>query len=303
MRASFLVVTLGVLFSLFTGCGKELSEENGNLPGVPNQVMGDFRAKIDGVQWVANTAAAAARQNGIINLTGLSSQGKMLTITLTDSGAKTYTLNQASLNAAAHVDSTEADRNSYTTNQSNLDSLAGGSVTISQIDTVNKTISGYFSFRVYRLTDDKTKNFTEGVFTNLSYQTSMPPGQASDSFSVKVDNVNWQSESLIAIRAGGKINITSTSAGNTKNIGLSINENITVGSSYTWSFLDNIALYNPTTTPPPTPYSGEGGNLTILEHNTTTHRIRGTFNFEAKPFPIPTPPFVNFTNGYFSVVY
>ncbi len=299
------LLILSIFMGLLTGCGKELSEENGNLPGNtgPGQVTGDFRAKINGEQWVANKAAAAARISGLINLTGLSTQGRLLTITLTDSGAKTYTLDENSINFAAYVDSTETNRDNYSTIQSDVDSLAGGTVTISRLDTVNKTISGTFTFKVYRQQDNKKKSFTEGVFTNLSYSTTMPPANTSDTFRVKVNNVAWVSASIFAIKANGKININSTDAGNTKNIGLSINETITPGNAYTWSILDNIAVYNPVTTMPPTPYSGSGGNLTILEHNTTTKRIRGTFNFVAKTFPIPVPPDINFTEGYFSIKY
>lgn len=303
MKSLNLLLIFAVLISLFIGCGKELSEENGNQPGAPGQVTGDFRAKINGEQWVANKVANASRMSGFISLGGLSTQGRLLTITLTDSGAKTYTLNSNSLNFAAYVDSTETNTNSYTTNQSDQDSLAGGTLTISRIDTVNKTISGTFAFKVYRLQDNKKKIFTEGIFTNLSYGTVMPPGSDRDTFRVKLNDVAWTSASLTVINSFGMINISSTDAGNTKNVGLSLSETITVGNSYTWGMFDNIAVYNPTTTIPATPYNGNGGNLTILEHNTTTHRIRGTFNFVAKTFPIPIPPDINFTEGYFSVKY
>lgn len=304
MKSSQLLLIFSVFAGLLLSCGKELSQENGNLPGgTTGQVSGDFRAKINGEQWVANKISGAARINGLINLSGLSTQGKQLTITLKDSGARVYRLNANSLHFGAFVDSTETNRNSYTTNQSDQDSLAGGTVTITRIDEVNKTISGTFAFKVYRVMDGKKKTFTEGSFSNISYATTLPPASSSDTFRVKINNVAWNCTTLFIIKTSGKINISSTDAGNTKNIGLSINETITVGNSYTWSILDNVAVYNPTTTMPPTPYSGSGGNLTILEHNLTTHRIRGTFNFVANTFPIPTPPAVNFTEGYFSVKY
>lgn len=311
MKSSNLLIILSVFAGLLLGCGKELSEENGNTPGTPGgpgggtgQVSGDFRAKINGEQWIANKAAGAQRMNGLISLMGLNTQGRQVIITVSDSGAKTYTLNSNALGYGAFVDSTDANRNAFTTNQSDQDSLAGGTVTITRIDEVNKTISGTFAFKVYRMQDGKKKTFTEGRFSNISYGTTLPPANTSDTFRVKLDGTAWVGASLTIINTFGKINLTSSDASNTKNVGLSINEAITVGNNYTWSnFGDNMAIYNAVVSNPPVTYMGNGGNLTILEHNTTTRRLRGTFNFVANTFPTPTPPSKTFTEGYFSVKY
>ena len=316
MKSSNLLLIFSLFVGLLLGCSKEFSEENGNLPGMvgtpgnpgnpgnPGQVTGDFRAKINGEQWVANKVAGASRMNGFISLTGLSSQGKQLVITLTDSGAKTYKLNANAMNFAAYVDSTDANRNPYTTVESDQDSLAGGTLTITSIDDVNKKISGTFSFRVYRSQDGKKANFTEGKFTNISYGTTLPPASAKDTFRVKLNGNALVGSSIIVINTFGKINITFSDAGNTKNVSLSLDEAVTVGNAYTWSgFGDYMSIYNEGVTNPPVTYLGDGGNLTILEHNTTTKRIRGTFNFVANIFPIPVPPAKTFTEGYFSVKY
>lgn len=316
MKSSKLLLLLSLFASLFVGCSKEFSEENGNLPGSTGtpgtpgtpgnqgQVTGDFRAKINGEQWIANRVAGASRMNGLISLTGISTQGRQLVITLTDSGARTYRLNSNALNFAAYVDSTDTNRTPFTTVESNQDSLAGGTLTITNLDEVNKRISGTFIFKVYRTQDGKKKSFTEGKFTNLSYGTTLPPANSNDTFRVKLGGVPFVGSSIIVINTFGKINVTYSDANNTKNVSLSINEAITVGNAYTWSgFGDNMAIYNEGLVNPPVTYLGAGGNLTILEHNTTTKRIRGTFNFVANTFPTPTPPAKTFTEGYFSVKY
>src|SRR5688572_30619438 len=62
------------------------SEDGFDLnPPNNNPVTGDLRCKINGVQWVANKAAIAHRMAGVINITGLSTDKKLITITLTDS--------------------------------------------------------------------------------------------------------------------------------------------------------------------------------------------------------------------------
>ncbi|MEP6952031.1 MAG: hypothetical protein ABI863_22265 [Ginsengibacter sp.] len=43
------------------------------------------------------------------------------------------------------------------------------------------------------------------------------------------------------------------------------------------------------------------GTLTILEHNITTKRIRGNFNFHASE--VPGTKVSELTEGYFSVIY
>jgi hypothetical protein len=59
-----------------------------------------------------------------------------------------------------------------------------------------------------------------------------------------------------------------------------------------------IGLYNPNTT---TTLASTSGTLTIFEHNKSTKRIRGNFNFVAEP--VLGGASVPLTEGYFSVKY
>ncbi len=110
---------------LLAACSKEISLETGNVVDPTNPVTplpavaGEIKAKLNGSQWVANRAAGAARMQGLINITGTSSDKKILTITLTDSGVHRYILSDATINAAALLDSSEADPITYATNQGN----------------------------------------------------------------------------------------------------------------------------------------------------------------------------------------
>src|SRR4030095_52365 len=94
-----LVALMGVV--TFNSCQKEVDPSIlGNTNNPPP--AGNFRAKIDGVQWVANSAACASRMLGFINITGRSTDKKYLSITLKDSGVHNYTLDQNSFNAASY---------------------------------------------------------------------------------------------------------------------------------------------------------------------------------------------------------
>ena len=62
--------------------------------------------------------------------------------------------------------------------------------------------------------------------------------------------------------------------------------------------LDYFGLYMDGTTS----FGSESGTLKILEHNTTSKRIRGTFDFEAQE-PTNASSTAKLTEGYFSIQY
>ncbi|MDB5203187.1 MAG: hypothetical protein JWQ27_2596 [Ferruginibacter sp.] len=293
-----------------TACQKELSQENGGGGAVAG-LTGDFRAKIDGVQWVANQSSGAIRNGGYIMINGQSTDGKVLVIQVVDSGVHAYTLDEFGDNGAAYVLTPNGSSFGFTSNASGDTSLAGGKVSITSIDTTNKKMSGTFKFRVLRDIDTVSHAFTEGSFTNISYTTSngIPPGNPTDTFRVKLNGVDWVNYNATGIYTNllGQTNISiisSYDANTDKNIGLDMSGTIVPG-SYSFSAIpfpgDPSALYDNGATPD-TSYSADGGNLTILEHNTTTKRIRGTFNFIATPVSGGGTP-ITFTAGYFSVKY
>src|SRR3979411_83577 len=96
--ALFCLLLMG-LFS-FNACQKELTDPNGT--GVIGGT-GDFRAKINGVQWVASVSGAS-KMSGVISVFGAGG-GKQIAITLQDSGVHHYTLSLVSLQAGALTDS------------------------------------------------------------------------------------------------------------------------------------------------------------------------------------------------------
>lgn len=305
-QSTRLLMCLLMAFSIIS-CQKEVSEETLN-GGSSNGVKGVLKMKIDGVQWVADQVATASIMNGYINITGVSKDKKYFTITLLDDEVKTYTVNPVvAEGVGALSDSAEFNTNSYATVQGDDPALAGGTVTVSKIDETKKTISGTFQFKLYREEDGGQKVITEGIFEDLTYETTLPPASSTDTFTVKIDGADWKAESIFStyVALTSQITIVANNAGATKSVGLTMPADITAaGSPYTLDFwgLTYIGLYN--TTNPSLSLASESGNLTILEHNTTTKRIRGNFDFKASEIVPSTPPKVaNLTSGYFSVKY
>lgn len=289
---------------IFESCQKEIDWST----GTPDAVTGDFRAKIDGIQWVANSAAGAYRIGGLISISGRSSDKKYLTITLTDSGVHRYTLDDMSFNAASYIDSNLANPINFTTNQGVNPGDAGGTLEITSIDTVKKKISGTFSFKVFRQSDGLQRTMTQGSFTNLSYAITLPPTSGTDTFNVKIAGTLWTPPTVVAVKTPSmppltsQIVITGTDATGSKAVGLFMPSDIIPG-NYTLDFFGGtyIGQYNPDSNPSNSQAS-TSGTLTILSHNTTTRRIRGNFNFHAETI-LPPIQTTELTEGFFSVTY
>ncbi len=86
----------------------------------------------------------------------------------------TYPLNQTSASLAAYADIDSSDVYAFSTNQGSDTSQAGGTVTVTEIDPVGKTISGTFSFKAFRDIDSRQKTITNGVFTKIPFVTALP---------------------------------------------------------------------------------------------------------------------------------
>jgi len=308
MRKVFLyglMVLTGVI--VFSSCQKEVDPSIIANPTPPG-ATGNLKAKIDGTQWVANSAEGASRMLGYISILGRSTDRKYLQIALMDSGVHNYTLDNMSMNAASYIDSSLSNAVNFTTNQGIGPGDAGGFVNITAIDVANKRISGTFAFRVFRQMDGAQRTLTEGSFTNLPYTTTLPPGNATDTFKVKIAGTLWVPPTVFASKTPAappllpQIAITGTSADGTKSVGMFIPADITPG-NYTFDLFGGIylGLYNPDVDPNHS-QGAMSGTLTILSHNTTTRRIRGNFSFHAEAL-LNASLNTELTEGYFSVTY
>lgn len=293
------------LLVVLVSCQKEYTAEiSTQNPGSAN-TPGSFKAKINSVQWTADKSVGAVfttAGNGLprlINISGLSNDKKIVIITLVDSGVHRYTMDNNSWQYSAYLDSTLPVVNPYTTVL--VDDEIAGTVDITSIDTVAKTISGTFSFKALRDMDATAINITEGSFTNIPYLAGaiLPPSIATDTFRVKINDSLFTPYSISgnAIAFNHTIMAQGSDSAALKTVAITLPDNITAG-SYSMDSFDYYGLYN----------NGESslgsvsGTLKILEHNTATKRIRGNFDFKAEN-PIDPTIAASLTEGYFSVKY
>jgi hypothetical protein len=169
-----------------------------------------------------------------------------------------------------------------------------GSVTITSINTLDKTISGTFSFIGY-WSDSSVTNilpipFTNGVFTNLPYSTVSP---SNDTFYAKVDGNEFVDTTINVVSVNNIIGIGATNA-NGDVITVGITDNLTAGSyTITGNVATDVVQGNIKINPNTTATQATAGTVTILSKTAT--RISGTFSFTAQPNQI--------TDGAFDVEY
>ena len=279
----------------FTSCENEPIDSSINLDDFQTPVNGAFVFKADfsGETW-NGTAAQAVVSGNLISIGATRADGSTFSILVGSSNPGTYPANN---NILAYTP-VGSDFGYWSVNTANP-SENTGSITISTIDTVNKTISGTFTYKGYWSDADNTSiipvQFTNGVFTNVPYITQV---QTGDTFFAKVNGTEFAEVDILTITT--TIGTQEFISVGTQNASLdamtvSVKSNLTAG---TYPITGNTAtdvvqaIYNFNNTD----YIAVSGSITITSK--TTDNIKGTFSFGTNG----TPPFV-ITEGAFDVSY
>ena len=283
----------------FASCKKETSIESGGT------ASGNFTATIDGAQWAAaGTKEAASILGGVITITGISADNREINLSIADSVAGTYALSQTSASLAAYADIDSLGIYAFSTNQGKDTSQAGGTVTVTQIDSIGKTITGTFSFKAWRDIDGRQKNITNGVFTRIPYVTSLPSTSAKDTLQASIDSKAFTAVNIQAATTSGQMTIIASSSDGTQTIGLLIPAGVTPGTyalgAANPSYLGAYTLISGSSS---TGFVSTTGSITITANNTSTSRIKGTFQFTAADPTGTNTGTHSITSGTFSVYY
>jgi hypothetical protein len=294
LRLRSLLFTLALL--TFIACNKEISKEGNNSIGAG---AGDFYATIGGKLWNADSLQLVLVSSAGVSINGLSRTGDQISILLPQFKVGTYTLGAQSSSYALYANVLNSNANVYVSNAGS----AGGTVTISSIDTVNRVVSGSFDFTLTNPADNSTETVAKGVFDYVPYTAGIvgvvpPPGATKDTLEVTVDGNKFFASDVEISDSAGQMLVAGFSG--TQDVGLFFPTSITAG-TYNLDFTTGlyIGVYNPD--PNITLLSQSGGTITIISNNTTTRRISGTFNFVATP--VGSGPTANLTQGYFAANY
>jgi hypothetical protein len=302
MKSRLISILLVVnLFSLIA-CEKETSNENGNIAG---PAKGDFYAILDGKQWNADSVQLILVSSNGATITGISKAGDQISMVLPVFKTGTYMLGTQSSSYALFGNLLTNNTNVYVSNSG----TAGGTITISSIDTINQLVSGSFQFMLVNPADNSSVTITNGIFSYVPYGSGMggnvnpPVGGGADTLNANIDGVKFVSSDILPSLVNGQLLIAGFSMNGSQDIGLLMPPDIKPG-SYPLDFATGlyIGIYNPS--PTVTLISQNSGTLTILSHDIVAKKIKGTFDFTASPTGTGTPAVkAVITQGYFSVNY
>jgi hypothetical protein len=297
---------LSIFMVLFTALGSMVScetepvdpllltDDNGGIDPTPDP--GVFTVKIGSTLFVADSTVATLGDGFIVIKGYKGTEGENVTITIPATTTGTY--------AALMVYDPGATLNFY----SNLTpaGLPSGSVTITNINTVARTVSGNFNFTGYY--SDPTQNipptaFTEGTYTNISYAGgTTPPVNPTGPGSFKVD---IDGQPFVADEADAYLGSRGFSIGGYKDNGekvyiiLDTEETITPTTYTNASMTYSLEIHGN----PGYNNSDNSGTLTITEIDTVNRTVSGTFSFTGNySEPAAGLPAKELTNGVFTDV-
>ena len=244
-----------------------------------------FKADFNNSTWNTTQYAAEVSPN-FIQIAGFKANGEsFLFLVNSIGGVGTYPANE---NILAYTPP-GSEYGYWSTNFSNPTENTG-SITITNINTVTKTISGTFNFKGYWSDTDVTNiapvQFTNGVFTNIPYTDQVDSG---DTFFAKVDGTEFVDVDLLVIELGiNGQDFYSIGAQNAALNAITVSVRTNIGAG-TYPITGNNAtdvvqvIYDFENVD----YRGISGNVTITEKTAT--RIKGTFSCVtdgATPFTI-----------------
>ena len=276
-----LIAGIFLILTVFTSCNNEPIDSAINLNDFTTTPNGPivFKADFSGATWNGTIADATVSANSI-SIGATREDGSTFAIAIQGGGVGTY---QANANIIAYTP-TGSQYGYWSVNTANATENTG-SITITNINTTNHTISGGFTYKGYWSDSSTTSiipvQFTNGVFTNIPYSGSTPP-VSNDTFFAKVDGTEFVEDAIdvAATISSGFPDSYSIVAkkNNGDDIGLSIAQSLAVGTyQIIGPFGDQV---NSNCLLSGVFYTGDSGSITITS-KTVTH-MTGTFTIVEK---------------------
>ena len=161
---SFVIITSLLGLCILNSCQKKFEDPNHSSLITP---AADFKAKINGVPFIAVLTGAAIREDSVISIAAESNDRQMIIFTVKDSGVHVYTLAMNSVfNFGGYTDATSI---AFASNEGINPGDSGGILSIISIDPIKRLISGTFNFKAFHQDNRTQRIITDGVFNNISY--------------------------------------------------------------------------------------------------------------------------------------
>lgn len=278
-----------------------------------------FQVDFNGQTYQADVASAGLMDN-MINLTAVKNNGETFTLSLFGNSVGTYELGVIDLdnlmvppNTMGYYnqnDQEELEENAWVSLNAEDPSTPAGTVTITEINSQNNTISGSFSFTGMNDQDGTidTIEFINGIFTNIPFETGWPGSGNEDdnTFYAEIDGEEFVEDviniDILESELGDGLGILA-SKNNMETILVSVPLNISPGQhDFTaMSMVQNPMLkvqYSQLSNP--TNIALLEGSISISLHDTAAKHIVGTFECSGAT---TSGSDMNITNGSFDIYY
>lgn len=263
--AIFVGVLLGAVVCL-TGCG------GGSAGPGANPVMYGL---VNSTNW-RSPDPRAVLTDYTLKVYGTSANGQTIILNIASSKVGEYTLSSNNGHYADFIPNMSSGAARYSTNNNENGS---GFIRISSINEETKTVSGTYSFKAYRSSDNTFKTVSDGTFTNVPYQyyNASDTSGFNNIFLFSESNHNWNAPNITAFKNDTAIVVVGecNRAEAWQSVKIWMSPTITSGVHYITPTGPVFAqfqqgFYN---------YAATNGSVTIIENNATTKVVRGSFFF------------------------
>ncbi len=261
-----IISALLILAIYLTSCG------GGSTGPEQNPVMYGL---INSTNWRSPDPRAVLTDHSI-KVYGTSANGQTIIISINTGEIGEYTLSATNGNYAEFIPnmSTGAARYSTSNNENGT-----GFVRISSINEEAKTMSGTFSFKAYRTSDNTFKTASDGVFTNVPYQyyNTTDTTEFENIFIFADANRSWNAATITAFRNDTALIVVGECdrAEAWQSITMWMSPTITAGVHYITAEGPVYAKFQQGFYE----FPAVNGSITIIENNSIEKKLRGTFFF------------------------
>jgi hypothetical protein len=283
----YIFILISIVFA-FTAC-----EENGLFFPTTSQNDGSFQVTFDGKNLSTTNVSFTADVDDIFINAINTETNEIFTLKIDDFDLGSFSFEGAD-NIASYVQNNPISADVWSTIN---ETSSRGNIEFTNIDFVNNTVSGTFSFIGKNALDGSSKAFANGVFTNVP-KSVLPV--SNNTFTAKVDGLEYVEVSLFGNyvnNAGQELILISANKSLSETIGISLAADISVGEYDLNTFSPPSIQY----TFGGTTYIGKG-KINITKHDTTNKQITATFSFTADPIT-GGPSAFTITEGEFSISY
>lgn len=288
MRRLLIISNITIFAIILISCG------GGNNSGPDSSPV--MFGLVNSTNWRSANPRAVLTETSL-KVYGTSANGQTIILNINSGEVGEFVVSEYNGNYAEFIPNMSAGATRYSTLNSENGS---GLLRVSSIDEEAKTVSGTFSFKAYRTTDNTFRTVSDGSFSNVPYQFFSVSDTSSfqNIFLFRESDYNWTTETITAERNDTALFIIGECSRTEawQSITLWMSPTISAGVHYITPTGPVYAKFQQGFYE----YPAVNGSVTIISNSSTEKKIKGTFFFNYLDNNNQTQ---SITDGQFEVLY